>query len=270
VYDNGSDNVFESIITVDIETGFYTEGRDTKFTSCHSWISMQSLIPTSTFAEVHGDTAVFDNPRIDTMRYGFKLYNTHTRIINAHMLWNLSVYTSAYQSSQPIFIKCEQQTIYEYVHAVNTEIVANAAHLNVRVKNKTSNLDKFVNTNLVTGGLGTFDKASYYEYGTYYGAGTITAQNGFTIDATSYVKSNDARKKGEFYLYATATATNPDWIVPCNVSVKPTATVRVQGFSITNNGVSFYGTLNNTGDLAILHGFAVGEKFWLKVEYDIA
>jgi hypothetical protein len=204
------------------------------------------------------------------MRYGFKLYNTHTRIINAHMLWNLSVYTSAYQSSQPIFIKCEQQTIYEYVHAVNTEIVANAAHLNVRVKNKTSNLDKFVNTNLVTGGLGTFDKASYYEYGTYYGAGTITAQNGFTIDATSYVKSNDARKKGEFYLYATATATNPDWIVPCNVSVKPTATVRVQGFSITNNGVSFYGTLNNTGDLAILHGFAVGEKFWLKVEYDIA
>jgi hypothetical protein len=269
VYDNGSDSTFENIMCIDVETAIYTSGLNSNFKSCHGWISIQSLIPTSTYAEVHGDTAIFDNPRIDTLRYGFKLYGVHTTINNAFMLFNLTVFTSDYSAYQPCFINCMNEVIWEYVICTSAQLICNAAYLTLKIIGHASTLNRFVGTSLRTGGAGAFDKSNFTDYQDYFDltSGVISSST-MTIHADSYVRKNN--KRAELYLIGTSISGNTDWVTAAAFSIAPTKTINVIAHSLTNNGVAFKGTINTSGQLALLHSFTVGEQFLLKAEYDIA
>lgn len=94
IYDNGFDNIFESIEIIDFEKAIYTVcGR---FSNIKAWIKSQSLIPSSMFGFVDGYDVSFSNIAVDTYRYGFKLNTQVSSVLINNMLWlsNSNVYTN--------------------------------------------------------------------------------------------------------------------------------------------------------------------------------
>ena len=101
IYDNGFDNIFESIEIIDFEKAIYTVcGR---FSNIKAWIKSQSLLPNSRFAYVDGYDVTFSNIAVDTYRTGFYLQTDVSCVLINNMLWitNEGVYTTQHQASYP-------------------------------------------------------------------------------------------------------------------------------------------------------------------------
>lgn len=104
IYDNGNDNMFSDIIIQDVETSIYTGG--SQFNNVHAWISLQTVIPTSTFCELKGNNASFVNCVIDTIRYGFKNNATAyaCQISNLTITFNTVIYDLTQGTNYPPII----------------------------------------------------------------------------------------------------------------------------------------------------------------------
>ena len=99
IYDNGFDNIFESVEIIDFEKAIYTVcGR---FSNIKAWIKSQSLLPNSRFAYVDGYDVTFSNIAVDTYREGFYLNTDVSNVIINNMLWitNEGVYTKELQQN---------------------------------------------------------------------------------------------------------------------------------------------------------------------------
>ena len=101
IFDNGFDNIIESIEIIDFEQAIYTVcGR---FSNLKAWIKSRSLIPNSRFALVDGYDVSFNNIAVDTYRTGIHLQTYVSCALINNMLWitNEGVYSTQLQESYP-------------------------------------------------------------------------------------------------------------------------------------------------------------------------
>jgi hypothetical protein len=96
----GTDNHFENIITVDWTVGIHDKG-NALIDKFHPWITHQSRIPNSIGFEIESNSTINEG-FADTMKTAYKVISGNPRISKPKVYYNTSVYTSAYQTSDPI------------------------------------------------------------------------------------------------------------------------------------------------------------------------
>jgi hypothetical protein len=116
IYNLSNDNHFNDIVILDVETAMVTNF--VKASKIHSWISLVSLIPNSTFVSLLSNAggSSFTDCYSDTLRYTFKTVSSSASAISIrglNVLWNKIIYTDALATTySPIIFKGDTNMAY--------------------------------------------------------------------------------------------------------------------------------------------------------------
>jgi hypothetical protein len=187
INDNGNDNRFNTVIVQDVETAVKTGA--SQFGTIHAWISLQDLIPTSTFCILTGNGVSFNNIVIDTIRYGFVLQGNNpysVNVANLAVTFNSNVWTAAYASSSAVLFGGNANSRYNivncYIDNNITGLILNVAPVSLMPNSN------FINMTY-DGSSGTYVNKQNRNASTDLAEGTITSSGDLNNYTTSGVYS---------------------------------------------------------------------------------
>ncbi|MDG4980279.1 phage baseplate upper protein [Lactococcus lactis] len=107
IYDDGSDNYFDNIITQDVQCGVYT--RNGMFGNIHPWISKPEWYAGSVAASIDGNGSMFERLMVDTVETVFRFMGSGE--LKAVAAVNILVYNNVSVSTGDHFLFQKHETV---------------------------------------------------------------------------------------------------------------------------------------------------------------